>query len=118
MDFAVVGIEFFEEFPSDYLVSTSRQQRWARGDWQLLPWIFGRRSGHLAVPSIGRGKMLDLEGLDVERAVYAYGVAGRQRSMAANTLIKMLRAADWRSVEGTATLAVKSAQKSIKALRA
>lgn len=65
-----------------------------------------------------RSKMLDLQGLDVERAVYAYGVAGRQRSMAANTLIKMLRAADWRSVEGTATLAVKSAQKSIKALRA
>jgi len=32
---------------------------------------------------------------DMERTVYVYAVAGRQRSMAANTLIKMLRAADW-----------------------
>jgi hypothetical protein len=33
------------------------------------------------------------------RTVYVYGVAGRHRSMAASTLIKMLRAADWRVVE-------------------
>lgn len=51
-------IEVVEEFPSRYDVDVKRQHRWARGDWQLLPWIFGRGTrGEL--PSIGRGKMLD-----------------------------------------------------------
>ena len=35
----VTDIELFDEFPSNYLVSAARQHRWARGDWQLLPWI-------------------------------------------------------------------------------
>ena len=52
-------VEVVEDFPSRYDVAARRQHRWTRGDWQLLPWIFGRRSGHLALPSIGRGKMLD-----------------------------------------------------------
>ena len=38
----VSDIEVVEEFPSRYDVAASRQHRWARGDWQLLPWIFGR----------------------------------------------------------------------------
>ena len=40
-------IELFDDFPSHYEVAAARQHRWARGDWQLLPWIFGRggRSG-------------------------------------------------------------------------
>lgn len=42
---------------------------------------------------------IDVEGLTLERTVYAYAVAGRQRSAAANTFIKMLRAADWQIVE-------------------
>jgi DNA-binding transcriptional LysR family regulator len=46
-----------------------------------------------------KSKQLDVDGLTIERTVYVYGVAGRQRSMAASTLIKMLRAADWRVVE-------------------
>ena len=46
-----------------------------------------------------KSKQLDLDGLAIERTVYVYGVAGRQRSMAASTLIKMLRAADWRIIE-------------------
>jgi len=50
-------IEVLEEFPSRYDVATSRQHRWARGDWQLLPWIFRRSTG--PVPPIGRWKMLD-----------------------------------------------------------
>ena len=41
-------------------------------------------------------KPLDIEGFEMERTVFAYAVAGRQRSNAASTLIKMLRAADWR----------------------
>ncbi|MEQ9248657.1 MAG: glycosyl transferase, partial [Nitratireductor sp.] len=52
-------VEVIEEFPSRYDVAAKRQHRWTRGDWQLLPWVTGLRSGHLALPSVGRGKMLD-----------------------------------------------------------
>jgi cyclic beta-1,2-glucan synthetase len=58
-------IELFEEFPSHYTVAASRQHRWARGDWQLLPWLFGKgtgsgsKSGHFTIPLISRWKMLD-----------------------------------------------------------
>ena len=34
-------IEVVEEFPPRYDVGALRHHRWARGDWQLLPWIFG-----------------------------------------------------------------------------
>ena len=53
----VSDIEFFEEFPSHTEVAASREHRWARGDWQLLPWIFGPRGK--GMPMIGRWKMLD-----------------------------------------------------------
>ncbi|MDD5268849.1 MAG: glucoamylase family protein [Methylococcales bacterium] len=53
----VNDIEFFEEFPSHTEVAASREHRWARGDWQLLPWIFGPRGK--GMPLIGRWKMLD-----------------------------------------------------------
>ncbi|MHB8381389.1 MAG: GH36-type glycosyl hydrolase domain-containing protein [Candidatus Binataceae bacterium] len=68
----VSDIEVVEEFPPRYDVAAARQHRWARGDWQLLPWIFGdgygskrdrrrtapspRRRG---IPLIGRWKMID-----------------------------------------------------------
>jgi cyclic beta-1,2-glucan synthetase len=42
----VSDIEVVEEFPSRYDVAAARQHRWARGDWQLLPWILGRGAGH------------------------------------------------------------------------
>ncbi|HSC08212.1 MAG TPA: glucoamylase family protein, partial [Steroidobacteraceae bacterium] len=58
-------VEVVEEFPSSYGLAADREHRWARGDWQLLPWILGRddaagdnRSG-AALPLIGRWKMLD-----------------------------------------------------------
>ena len=50
----VTDVELFESAPSHYGVAAARQHRWARGDWQLLPWILGGR-----VPVIGRWKMLD-----------------------------------------------------------
>ncbi|MGR8939950.1 MAG: GH36-type glycosyl hydrolase domain-containing protein, partial [Gammaproteobacteria bacterium] len=53
----VSDIELFEEFPSHAEVAASRQHRWARGDWQLIPWIFGPRGKDM--PMIGRWKMLD-----------------------------------------------------------
>ena len=52
-------VEVVEEFPARYDVAASRQHRWARGDWQLLPWIFGRRAAGAAPPLIGRWKMFD-----------------------------------------------------------
>lgn len=61
----VTDIEFFEEFPAHYEVAVVRQHRWARGDWQLLPWILGQapatRGGQssAAIPVISRWKMLD-----------------------------------------------------------
>jgi cyclic beta-1,2-glucan synthetase len=61
----VTDVEFFEEFPSHYEVAAARQHRWARGDWQLLPWVLGHardRDGSLVrtrIPSIGMWKLLD-----------------------------------------------------------
>ncbi len=54
-------VEFFDEFPSHYETSAARLHRWARGDWQLLPWIFGHGAGgaKVKIPVIGRWKMLD-----------------------------------------------------------
>jgi cyclic beta-1,2-glucan synthetase len=58
-------IEVVEEFPSRYETAAARQHRWARGDWQLMPWIFGRgrdfsgEQRRAAIPLIGRWKMLD-----------------------------------------------------------
>ena len=68
----VSDIELVEEFPSRYDVAAGRQHRWARGDWQLLPWILGRphnsdagsrtsqaRAGRSSMPPLGRWKMID-----------------------------------------------------------
>ncbi|NNM61163.1 MAG: glycosyl transferase, partial [Steroidobacteraceae bacterium] len=58
-------IEVVDEFPARYDVAAARQHRWARGDWQLLPWLFGRRhanrdkAGHDGLPLIGRWKIID-----------------------------------------------------------
>ncbi len=43
-------------------------------------------------------RLVPLEGLNILRDVSVYAVSGRQRSTAASTLIKMLRAADWDDV--------------------
>src|ERR1019366_9521163 len=50
-------VEVVEEFPARYDVGAIRHHRWARGDWQLLPWIFGHATS--AIPAVGRWKMLD-----------------------------------------------------------
>ena len=53
----VSDVEFFDDFPSNAQVAASRQHRWARGDWQLLPWVFGRTERGISI--INRWKMLD-----------------------------------------------------------
>lgn len=60
-------VEVVEEFPARYDVAGKRQHRWVRGDWQLLPWLFGRYAGMYpgrdrsksALSVIGRWKVLD-----------------------------------------------------------
>ncbi|HEX2981514.1 MAG TPA: hypothetical protein VHO48_14700, partial [Anaerolineaceae bacterium] len=42
----VTDITMVEDYPQSYFVQAVRLQRWIRGDWQLLPWLFpSRRSG-------------------------------------------------------------------------
>ncbi len=61
----VTDVELFDEFPSNYLVSAARLHRWARGDWQLLPWILDRARDATggrslsSLPAIARWKMVD-----------------------------------------------------------
>jgi cyclic beta-1,2-glucan synthetase len=50
----VTDVELFESAPAHYGVAAARQHRWARGDWQLLPYIV-----RPDLPMIGRWKMLD-----------------------------------------------------------
>lgn len=53
-------IEVVEDFPSRYDVDIGRRHRWVRGDWQLLPWILGRKSAEFGgIPALGRWKMID-----------------------------------------------------------
>jgi cyclic beta-1,2-glucan synthetase len=49
-------VELVEDYPTRYAVDASRQHRWARGDWQLLSYIFDPSSG---VPALSRWKMID-----------------------------------------------------------
>ncbi|MBA2689267.1 MAG: phosphorylase, partial [Burkholderiales bacterium] len=53
----VSDIELFEEFPPHTEAVSARAHRWARGDWQLLPWIVGLRGR--GIPALGRWKMAD-----------------------------------------------------------
>jgi cyclic beta-1,2-glucan synthetase len=50
----VTDIEVFEGAPSSYAAAAARQHRWARGDWQLLPFILRAK-----LPLIARWKMVD-----------------------------------------------------------
>ncbi len=52
----VTDVEFVEDYPIRYDVDISRQHRWARGDWQLLFYIFNLTNG---LQTIARFKMLD-----------------------------------------------------------
>ncbi len=48
-------IELMDGYPSTVASFFKREHRWIRGDWQLLPWIFGRDS----LGALARWKMID-----------------------------------------------------------
>lgn len=50
-------VSVVEAFPARFDVDARRTHRWTRGDWQLLPWIIGRRRH--GTTALGRCKMLD-----------------------------------------------------------
>ncbi|MEY2920236.1 MAG: hypothetical protein RL261_1541, partial [Pseudomonadota bacterium] len=57
-------IELVDEYPARYAAATARSHRWVRGDWQLLPWVFGCgpadiAAGRRGIPLLGRWKMFD-----------------------------------------------------------
>lgn len=52
----VTDVELVEDYPIRYEVEMSRQHRWARGDWQLLPYMADLTNG---VSMLGRWKMYD-----------------------------------------------------------
>lgn len=57
-------IELYEDFPTRQNVYSSREHRWVRGDWQVLPWLFPTvptRDGKERNPlsAINRWKILD-----------------------------------------------------------
>ncbi|MDL2225582.1 hypothetical protein LJC20_05230 [Eubacteriales bacterium OttesenSCG-928-M02] len=59
----VSDIQAADGFPGRYTSWLKREHRWMRGDWQLLPYIFGKRLGatkkRLQLSALSRFKMLD-----------------------------------------------------------
>ena len=52
----VSDVQVVEEYPEQYLVDVARHHRWARGDWQLLPWMIPPARG---LTRLGLWKMAD-----------------------------------------------------------
>jgi cyclic beta-1,2-glucan synthetase len=63
-------VELVEDYPDHFESDAARQHRWARGDWQLLPWLLGHRwfapdapgagpARQIRIPPLGRWKMFD-----------------------------------------------------------
>jgi cyclic beta-1,2-glucan synthetase len=60
----VTDVELVDDYPSSVLAHARRQQRWVRGDWQILQWLFPfvpTRSGwqRNRLPLISRWKIFD-----------------------------------------------------------
>ncbi len=49
-------VNFIEEYPKRFDVDLSRQHRWARGDWQLLPYLLDLRNG---LDALARFRIVD-----------------------------------------------------------
>jgi cyclic beta-1,2-glucan synthetase len=75
----VSDVALLEEDPPDYLTYSRRLHRWARGDWQLLPWLWRRvpleagGKGATRFSLISRWKILDnLRGSLLEPSLLAF----------------------------------------------
>ena len=98
-------VEVVEEFPARYDVASMRQHRWVRGDWQLLPWIFGRKDAgaeqHVAAAQPHTAdRRMENAGQPAPLAVGAdeRGRAGRRMDAAARTRrCNGARTSSWRS---------------------
>jgi len=61
----VTDIDLLDDFPASYLVFARREHRWARGDWQILPWLFprvpapGGTTQTNPLPAVERWKIFD-----------------------------------------------------------
>ncbi|HEX5632844.1 MAG TPA: hypothetical protein VFX50_06430, partial [Gemmatimonadales bacterium] len=60
----VTDVEVVDDYPASVLAHARRQHRWARGDWQILLWLFPlvpAREGleRNTLPAISRWKILD-----------------------------------------------------------
>lgn len=47
------NITFFDDFPETAISYYKRNERWQRGDWQLLPWVFKK------IPNLSKFKIAD-----------------------------------------------------------
>ena len=75
----VADVVLFEEFSANYLTYSRRLHRWARGDWQLLPWLRrrvpleGGGKGASCFSLISRWKILDnMRGSLFEPSLFAF----------------------------------------------
>jgi cellobiose phosphorylase len=71
----VSDLEVVDDFPSNVLAHASRQQRWVRGDWQTLLWLFAFVPGRDGLepnrlPVISRWKIID----NLRRSLVAPGL--------------------------------------------
>src|SRR5439155_24009714 len=48
----VTDIELQDAFPAQYGAYAFREHRWARGDWQILPWLFPTVPGRTDLKSV------------------------------------------------------------------
>lgn len=55
----ISDVEVVESFPERYLADAARHHRWARGDWQLLPWIAGSLFNSNGLLALGLWKTID-----------------------------------------------------------
>ncbi len=58
-------ISLLDQFPPDYKSWSQRQQRWMRGDWQIIDWLFDR-----SLSAINRWKIFD----NLRRALLPVGI--------------------------------------------
>ena len=82
-------VELVEDYPTQYSVDASRHHRWARGDWQLLRYIFDPQSG---VPALSRWKMVD----NLRRSITP--IFWVMASIAGWSLLPFTQAAQWQAL--------------------